>query len=276
MSILFSGDFHANLENDELNLITKKSLIRKYGQDKYNDIKYHIILGDGCFMWPGNHKTDLLNYYAFSCRPFPVLCVIGNHEPVLGMKNIPETDIGIGETVYQIQDNPFVAYLKRGKIYTIGGFKFLALGGALSIDKKYRKPGITWWENEYWSVQEKQDVLKLLETESVFDCVISHTGPDRINKMLFHYPARFPKINKMLLYYPAHFPKQDEVARLNDQIDARLQSGNWWCGHWHRDTYHLDNTTGRGYQYLYRTTKILDKQDGKLTVYSEDIKQTPL
>jgi hypothetical protein len=256
MSILFSGDFHANSVG-ELSLITQKSLIKKYGREKYDGIRYHIILGDGGFMWPGNRKTDLFNYQTLARRPFPILCVIGNHEPILGMKNIPEADMGIGETVYQIQDNPFAAYLKRGKVYTIDGFKFLALGGALSIDKDYRKPDITWWKNEYWSEQEKQDVLQLLETENVFDCVISHTGPNRINKMLFQSPAHSPKI------------MQDEVARLNDQINARIQNGNWWCGHWHEDIYHYDSNASRGYQYLYRTTKILDKQDGKMTVYSE-------
>jgi hypothetical protein len=50
-----------------------------------------------------------------ACRPFPVLCVIGNHEPILGMSGLTETDIGIGGTVYQINADPFVAYLKRGK-----------------------------------------------------------------------------------------------------------------------------------------------------------------
>jgi hypothetical protein len=256
MSILFSGDFHANSVH-ELSVITKKSLVLKYGQDKYNDIKYHIILGDGGFMWPGNQKTDEYNYQALSRRPFPVLCVIGNHEPILGMDNIPETDIGIGETVYQIRDNPFVAYLKRGKVYAIDGFKFLVLGGALSIDKMYREPDKTWWKGEYWSGKEKQDVLELLNTENAFDCVISHTGPHHINRILFKSEGLDPdKFN-------------DEAAILNDQIHERIKFSQWWCGHWHRDVCHYDQDTGREYRYLYRTTNILDRLDNKMTVYSE-------
>ena len=43
MSILLSGDFHANAVH-ELSVITKKSLLRKYGQDKFNDIRCHIII----------------------------------------------------------------------------------------------------------------------------------------------------------------------------------------------------------------------------------------
>jgi hypothetical protein len=256
MSILFSGDFHANAV-DELSSITKKALIKKYQLDKYNDIRYHIILGDCGFMWPGNQKIDLFNYKALARRPFPVLCVIGNHEPILGMSNLPETDIGIGETVYQINDNPFVAYLKRGKVYTIDGFKFLVLGGALSIDKDYRVPNRSWWEKEYWTEQEKRDLFQLLESEKTFDCVLSHTGPNRINKLLFEYPEYSSKLI------------QDEVARLNDHIDAQIQYREWWCGHWHEDICHYKANANRRYQYLYRTTKILDRVDNKMAVYNE-------
>jgi hypothetical protein len=96
MSILFSGDFHAN-SRDELDLITKESLIVKYGEEIYNSIKYHIILGDGGFMWPHNVKRDEYNYKMLGKRPFPVLCVLGNHEPIYGMKNVSEEDIGLGE-----------------------------------------------------------------------------------------------------------------------------------------------------------------------------------
>jgi hypothetical protein len=48
MSILFSGDFHTNAD-DELFSITKEALINEHGLEKYNDIRYHVILGDGSF-----------------------------------------------------------------------------------------------------------------------------------------------------------------------------------------------------------------------------------
>ena len=257
MSILFSGDFHANAVQ-ELSVITKRNLIIKYGQEKFNDIRYHIILGDGGFLWPGNQKTDRFNYKTLACRPFPILCVMGNHEPLYGlMEKIPETDIGIGETVYRVHDIPFVAYLKRGKIYTIDGFKFLVLGGALSVDRMDRKPNITWWEAEYWLVKEKDDLFTLLKTENSFDCVISHTGPHRINRRLF----------TPYDYDPEKF--EDAVAVLNDEIHKRIQFKKWFCGHWHSDAYHYNRDMGREYIYLYRTTKILDRVDNNIVVYNE-------
>lgn len=248
MSVLFSGDFHANAVN-ELTFLTKKALTQKYGEEKYSEIKYHIILGDGGFLWPGNHETDIFNYKSLAARPFPVLCVIGNHEPILGMKNIPETDIGIGEAVYQIESKPFVAYLKRGKVYNIEGHKMLVLGGALSIDKAWRKPGISWWEREYWSEQEKQELFKLLETDNSFDFVISHTGPQRINLKIF----------KHLMLYSGKFT--DEVAELNEKTDHMISCKQWFCGHWHHAFYYFDDQLNRGYQYLYKNTALLRENE---------------
>jgi len=261
MSILMSGDLHANARG-ELDLVTKENLCIKFGEDVYNSINYHIILGDGGFMWRYNRKSDEFIYKKFAERPFPVLCVMGNHEPIYGKRNIPEDDIGIGEKVYRINDNPYAAYLKRGKIYQIDGIKFLALGGALSIDKYSREKNETWWENEYWSDHEKMDLFNLLDTDNSFDCVISHTGPLHINIMLFHnsFPvpsgSNYDKIN-------------DEVAKLNDEVHKKIKFYQWWCGHYHNDVHHNCKYPRHSYQYLYRTAKIMDKVENKLRVHNE-------
>jgi hypothetical protein len=254
MSILFSGDFHSNALG-ELSNITKKALIARHGQKAYDAITYHIILGDGGFLWPGNQRADVYNFKALSCRSFPVLCVIGNHEPMLGVMNdLEETDIGIGERVYKISTNPFVAYFKRGRVYTIEGFKFLVLGGALSVDADSRIPGASWWENEYWTENEKDDLFKLLIKDSSFDFVLAHTGPNFINKKLFQ--------NSMV--FTDKF--SDKVAALNNTVDDMIFCKQWWCGHWHQDKYWYDEHKRRGYQYLYHTTKILEREKDQIVI----------
>jgi hypothetical protein len=253
MSILFSGDFHANSLN-ELSVITKRALITKYKQKKFDSINYHIILGDAGFLWPGNFKGDEYNFKVLAGRPFPILCVIGNHEPILGMSDIPEADIGIGESVMVVKkEHPFVAYLKRGRIYNIEDKKFLVLGGALSIDKDLRKPGISWWENEYWSENEVNTLSSLLERDNAFDYVLSHTGPGRVNRMIVKY--------QKMSFVPKFF---DKVAALNDEIDKLIKCKQWFCGHWHKDEYYFDEELQRAYQYLYKKTALLE--DGKITV----------
>jgi len=254
MAILFSGDFHGN-EAGELSFLTKKVLIKKHGQIKYNRIKYHIILGDGGFMWHNKEKTEKFNYKTLANRSFPILCVLGNHEPIYGMNNLKEIDIGIGETVWQINTNPFTAYLKRGKVYHIDGIKFLVLGGALSIDKKSRKPGIEWWEQEYWTKQEEQDLFKLLETENTFDYVISHTGPHHINVRLFERQT----------FLSEKF--SDEAALLNDDVHNKITFREWLCGHWHQEITHHDINTNLVYHYMYKSTKILEKTGNEFELF---------
>ena len=261
MSILFSGDFHANARN-ELSFIAKESLIAQYGNEVFESLRYQIILGDGGFMWQGAEKTDKQNYMALDKRPFPVLCVMGNHEPLYGKNDLPETDIGIGETVYKINDKPFVAYLKRGKVYNIDGIKCLVLGGALSIDKHLRVPNVSWWENEYWDVGEKESLFKLLKTENNFDCVISHTGPRAVNLKLFF--SKYP--DGVNTFFENTI---DEVGVLNDEIQKQINFKEWWCGHFHKDKYYYDDVLKHGYHYLYETTKILEKVGNNLAIRKE-------
>ena len=257
MAILFSGDFHANARG-ELAIITKDSLLYKYDEELYNKIKYHIMLGDCGFMWHDNEEEDEINYKELAKRNFPVLCVMGNHEPVYGRKDLPEIDIGIGEKVIVVNnENPFVAYLKRGKIYYIDGYKILVLGGALSTDKQERIEGISWWKEEYWSDEEKENLFEVLKTENKFDFVVSHTGPYHINWELAAkgVPNRHGKM-------------YDKVGDLNDAIDKKIKHRAWFCGHWHYDYFDdalLRRTrTRKKYFYIYEHTLLVD--ENKLTV----------
>ena len=248
MSILLSGDFHNNVA-DELNYINKNALLKKYTQTQYDEIKYHIILGDAGFLWHGNKGNEAKIYKKLSMRPFPILCVLGNHDPVLGRSDLPEVDIGIGENVILVkEENPFVAYLKRGKVYKIENHKFLVLGGALSIDKHSRRPGISWWEEEYWSEDEKNNLFLMLESEKEFDYVLSHTGPNCINMTVY---------NICNTGFTKKF--RDEVAELNESIDEKIFCKQWFCGHWHLDIGHYDELSERSYQYLYKQTVLLDR-----------------
>jgi len=253
MAILFSGDFHAN-SRGELSIIKKDSLLNRYGEELYNKINYHIMLGDCGFMWIDSEEDDEKNYKELAKRNFPILCVMGNHEPVYGRKDLPEIDIGIGEKVIVVnEEKPFVAYLKRGKIYNIDGYKFLVLGGALSTDKEGRVQGISWWKEEYWSEEEKENLFELLKTENKFDFVVSHTGPRNINWELASkgVPNRHGKMT-------------DKVGELNEKIDKKIKHRAWFCGHWHYDylnkTFSGERRTNKKkYYYIYTETLLVDK-----------------
>ena len=107
MAILISGDFYCNAAS-ELPLVAKSSLIQRYSQELYDEIRYHVVLGDGGFMRPGGEEREFINYWELSKRPFPVLCVMGNHDPALGRADLPESYIGIGEKVIVVRkENAF-------------------------------------------------------------------------------------------------------------------------------------------------------------------------
>ena len=246
MSILLSGDFHDDARG-ELAFLTKDYLVKQYGRKVFNEISYHIILGDGGFLWPGQGEKEASIYEELSKRPFPVLCVFGNHEHVLGRPDLPEIDIGIGEKVIVVNEKePLLVFLKRGKVYNIENRKFLVLGGALSIDKKFRRPNQSWWENEYWTEKEESELFALLEKDNRFDYVLSHTGPNRINRKIFAQIG----LDSPLKYH-------DKVAKLNEKIDSRISCKQWFCGHWHQVFYYYDEELKRGYQYLYYETALM-------------------
>jgi hypothetical protein len=258
MAILFSADLHGvdkkiydQCGNDNKSFI--ELFYQKYEdemqQKKFDDINFHIILGDAEFKILEEGKIDY--FKPMADWPFKILCVIGNHEPILGIKDLHkfEKDIGIGETVYMInEEKPFIAYLKRGKIYNIDGFRFLVLGGGLSYNNEKRKKDGTWWKNEYWSIKEKWDLFKLLKNKNCFDYVLSHTGPHKINKILFGDRDSFKKA-------------VDKVALMNDKIDKKIHCRGWLCGHWHKeDEYpndkYPDVKLDRQYYYLGRKTTL--------------------
>jgi len=251
MAIIFSADFHGNIETFE-----KELKIKYQNEYKDKDVKYHIILGDGDFPI----QNDVFNkwYKLLTVLPIPILCVIGNHDPILGIKDLTkfEKDIGIGEKVYVLnEEKPFVAYLKRGKEYNIDGFKFLVLGGGLTVNKAERMEKGTFYKKEYWSIMEKWKLFKLLKTKNNFDYVLSHTGPHRINKIKFE-----KEINAI--------KEIDKVALMNDKIDKKIQCHGWLCGHWHKNEEHTDEKTGRKYHYIGKDTlKILIKENGEIKIY---------
>ena len=145
-----------------------------------------------------------------------------------------------------------MAYLKRGRVYAIEDSTFLVLGGALSIDKEFREPNKSWWKQEYWSETEKNNLFHMFKKSNNFDYVLSHTGPSRINETI----NPLHRVGLMRVFF-------DEVAALNERIDSKIICKQWFCGHWHKDTYYYDQNMQRGYQYLYRTTALLWGDDAE-------------
>ena len=223
--IMLSGDLHGNAVG-ELSAINSKNVEEKCKTPEL--IKYHIILGDCGFLFGGNSvKNDKYLQSWFNSKEYITLCVFGNHENYDNILSLPKVDIGIGEEVYKVSEK--IYYLQRGKIYTIEEKKFLVLGGGESIDKCYRIPRVSWWEQEQWSYTEQENLFNLLKEVKSVDYIISHTAPDCFISFLEMH------LRHSLKEYP------DNTVIINNEVNSQVEFKHWYCGHYHttltRDKY---------------------------------------
>ena len=84
-------------------------------------------------------------------------------------------------------------HLMRGEMYSIEGRKFLAFGGADSIDKDMRTPYVSWWPQEIPSISEYRHALDTLKrNEWKFDYLLTHTCSDEMAVKMFGYEDIIP------------------------------------------------------------------------------------
>ena len=107
------------------------------------------------------------------------LCIHGNHEcrpEHILTYNLEEWDDGL---IYKEEDYPNILFAKDGEIYNIEGLKYIAIGGAYSVDKEYRLlMGWSWWKDEQPSEETKKYAQNQLEKNNWnIDVVLSHTVP---------------------------------------------------------------------------------------------------
>ncbi|HEX8348190.1 MAG TPA: metallophosphoesterase [Actinoplanes sp.] len=96
-----------------------------------------------------------------------LLFVDGNHEDFPKLYDYPTTSIGLRAVSRR------VAHMPRGYRWEWGGVRFLAMGGAYSVDRKFRVPGVSWWAEE--TITPRQ-VAEAAEPGPV-DVLISHDCP---------------------------------------------------------------------------------------------------
>ena len=157
------------------------------------------------------------------------MVVDGNHENFDIINSLPEQEM-FGSKVGVIKNSIF--HLKRGQIYNIDGQTFLAMGGAVSIDKdsrlirEARGENKQWWAEELWTKAEEDYCLdKLDEYEWNVDYVISHTvSYSIITNMFPEFSNDAIKVN-------------DPVANFFNHLitDGGLKFKHWYFGHFHED-----------------------------------------
>lgn len=161
--ILLVGDLHGNLP----------ALQRAFWQAHHEQAIAIVQLGDYGFGWRNDGERcwfALMTSDMAAETGIPFYFVDGNHENFDLLETYPIDEAGLREVA------PNVFHITRGATITFGQTKFLALGGAYSVDKPNRAVGISWWPQEMIT---DDDVERAIAAGAV-DVLLTHDIPDGI------------------------------------------------------------------------------------------------
>lgn len=194
------GDVHANFYLLNILLNNKRGISTIY---QCGDFGYwprrHGQLED--ITKPKNSKRRYFDFYKLKNGNTKIYFCDGNHEDFRELNKLENNEIFRN-----------VFYMKRGSVLTLkDGRNMLFIGGALSIDRKYRIIGETYFPEE--TITQK-DIYNLPDIN--IDIVISHTAPREFDVVDYH--EEYDKD-----------PCRDALSYVLDKYKPSL----WYHGHMH-------------------------------------------
>ena len=222
-SIMIVGDVHADFPR--LN-----KLMNRQG---YPDVV--IQVGDFGW-WPHVHNTTffggnkLFDQYGLRPKDTKIFWCEGNHD---NHDDLQERVKEHGRVPIEVQENVF--YCPRGSTIQINNLNYLFMGGAHSIDKIWRVPGLSWWAGE--NISEK-DLLSL-PIQKV-DVVISHTAPSYF-KLKTDYHDDDPNRKPLDYVFNMYQPKFWFFGHHHISDSGRTKGCTWRC---------LDKIDGAGQSWF--------------------------
>jgi Icc-related predicted phosphoesterase len=167
MRIMLAGDTHGNLTHI-------RYLIGEALEKKCDAI---FVLGDFGF-WP--HSENGIKFIEqletlLELAELDLFWLDGNHE------NHDILDVVVENGDRDDKDfvliTPRIRYAPRGHVWVWGETKFMALGGAFSVDRSARELGVSWWNQEMltWGQAEKAS------KSGKVDILLCHDGPANVD-----------------------------------------------------------------------------------------------
>jgi hypothetical protein len=205
------GDVHADFP------ALNKLIVRR----EYPDVV--IQVGDFGW-WPHFHNTNgfggnkLFDQYGLRPGTTKILWIDGNHDNHDDLQLLVEKH---GRVPIEVQENVF--FMPRGSTATINNKEYLFMGGADSIDRHMRIPGVSWWRGEL--INEK-DLMALPEKK--IDVVISHTCPTYF-KMKHDEKFNDPSRRALDYVFDKYNPKKWYFGHFHEYIVNRTKGCSWKC-----------------------------------------------
>ena len=199
--IVFVGDVHGEFKSLEFKL--------------RNIPKDAVIIQVGDFgMWPGHYQEQWNRAFAKMDRP-PIYFIDGNHEfhPwFVGITELQEIWTG-------------AIFIPRGIVMELDGLKIGFLGGAASVDKAMRMPGIDWFPQE---TTKQADADRLLENAGGHvDVLVTHTLTGKL-------VPRITDPRRLEEWWGLPRTWKDPSAELVQEVWDKLGRPPLFCGHFHK------------------------------------------
>lgn len=197
MAIYVTGDVHGRAEYGSSRFAFKSWPL---GRTLTRDDAV-IVAGDFGFVWDGsNAERYWLDW--FESKPWTTCFVDGNHENHRMLAELPVREWN-------------------------GGLTVLAMGGATSNDRQYRREGRSWWPEEMPSEEEIEHCRSSLDRVGwKVDHVVTHEAPAALAEKLCRERGREYRC--------------DRLQRFLGELDGRLGYRAWFFGHYHGDEWRDD------------------------------------
>jgi predicted phosphodiesterase len=203
--VAFAGDWHMNAQ------WAPRAIA--YAAEQGAEAIVH--LGDFGFTFHHSFLTAVDR--ALEAAGLTLRFVDGNHEAFPTLYRYPVGEDG------QRRLTDRIAHLPRGYRWEWGGVRFLALGGAHSVDRPYRVPGISWWPEETIS---RGDVSRVMAGGPA-DVLVSHDCPVGVvipGVDERRGPPPFP---------PVEIMRANEHRQLMRSTLEAVRPAAIWHGHYH-------------------------------------------
>lgn len=202
--IAFAGDWHANTR--------WACTMIEHAKEQEADCIVH--LGDYGWRFMRAYVNDIQR--ALHRTGLPLYFVDGNHEDFDRLYSYPVGSDGTRRI------SPQVFHLPRGHRFEWDGLRFLACGGAVSVDRHLRKEGEGWWPQEEITAAD----IARCETGGRADVLLSHDCPTGV---------KIPHLSKTGSHWPPDAIRLANVHR--DKllaIAAATEPKLIFHGHYHR------------------------------------------
>ena len=204
-----------------------------------------FIAGDFGFVWDNSPEEQAIREIITE-KKYTTCFVDGNHENFDLLESYPVSQ-WCGGKVHVIgkapDGTPKLIHLMRGQVYDIPvcdlvsiysgsgaentdshrekTVSIFTMGGASSIDRKYRKEGESWWPREMPSPEEYAEALANLERHhNRVDYLLTHTGRERSLDIFF---------------LGRRNPNEMELNHFLEQLHERVSFLHHYFGHLHDD-----------------------------------------